>query len=181
MENAELKGADPAESVRAMNDALECVNEMDFIGLKSERTRQKDPVTNEQKTHFTMPIKLKFDDRNTCLHFEKTIKSVCGLRAVMSLPKNIREEQSLFAKALRDRYKDEMVTVRPDLATLHFIAFKKRHTDKRWERCSETMPIPHGIVLPNYKVRSSIELPPVVTITDPPGSQAAPEQMQEQF
>jgi hypothetical protein len=181
IENAELKGADPAESVRAMNDALECVSEMDFIGLKSERTRQKDPVSNEQKPHFTMPIKLKFDDRNTHLHFEKTIKSVCGLRAVMSLPKNIREEQSLFAKALRDRYKDEMVTVRPDLAKLHFIAFKKGHTDKWWERCSETMPIPHGIVLPDYKVRGSIELPPVVTITDTPGMQADLEPMQEQF
>jgi hypothetical protein len=166
IDNAEAKSADPAEAVRIMNDALDCVAEMDFIGLKSEKTKQKDPITNEPKNHFTMPIKLKFEDRNSRLHFERSIKSTCGLRAVMSLPKNIRDEQSLFAKALRERYTDEMITVRPDIGSLHFIAFKKRATDKRWTRCSESLPIPHGIVLSGYKVRSSITLPPVEVMDD---------------
>jgi hypothetical protein len=149
-----------------MSDALDCVKEMDFIGLKSEKTRQKDVTTNEAKTHFTMPIKLKFDDRNSRLHFERSVRATCGLRAVMSLPKTIREEQSLFAKALRDRYKDELVTVRPDIDSLHFIAFKKKATEKRWARCSESLPIPPGILLSGYKVRSSVTLPPVVDVTD---------------
>jgi hypothetical protein len=166
IENAEAKGADPAEAVRVMNDALDCVNEMDFIGLKSEKTKQKDNITNEPKTHFTMPVKLKFEDRNSRLHFERSIKSTCGLRAVMSLPKNIREEQSLIAKALRDRYKDEMVTVRPDAGSLHFIAFRKKATEKRWTRCSETVPIPTGILLSDYKVRTTIVLPPLVEFDD---------------
>jgi hypothetical protein len=82
----------------------------------------------------------------------------------MSLPKNIRDEQSLFAKALRDRYVGEMVTVRPDVGSLHFIAFKKRQTEKKWERCSETMPIPTGILLSGYKVRTAVALPPVIDI-----------------
>jgi hypothetical protein len=161
---AEKKGADPSEAIRVMNDALECVSEMDFIGLKSEKTKSKDPETKAEKNHFTMPVKLKFDDRNSRLHFERTIKSQCGLRAVMSLPKPIREEQALFVRALKDRYPEEIVTARPDPASLHFIAFKKKHNEKRWNRCSETIPIPHGIVLPDYKIRKSIVLPPVVTI-----------------
>jgi hypothetical protein len=69
-----------------MNDALDCVSEMEFISLKSEKTRQKDEVTNEPKNHYTMPIKLKFDDRSSRLHFERSVKATCGLRAVMSLP-----------------------------------------------------------------------------------------------
>jgi hypothetical protein len=78
----------------------------------------------------------------------------------MSLPKKIRDEQSLFAKALRDRYPEEMVTVRPDVASLHLVAFKKRATDRRWVRCSETMPIPHNILLPEYKGKTVVILPP---------------------
>jgi hypothetical protein len=169
IENAEAKGTDPGEAIRAMNDALECVSEMDFIGLKSEKTKQKCPVTNEPKQHYTMPIKLKFEDRNSRLHFERTVKQNCGLRAVMSLPKNIRDEQALFAKALRERYSGELVTVRPDIGSLHFIAFKKRHTDKRWERCSESIPIPHGILLSGYKVRTAVTLPPAIDIDGPDG------------
>jgi hypothetical protein len=162
IENAESKGTDPAEAVRVMNDALDCVSEMDFIGLKSEKTKQKDTETNEPKNYFTMPVKMKFEDRNSRLHFERSVRATCGLRAVMSLPKNIREEQALFAKALRDRYRDEIVTARPDIHSLHFIAFRKKAHEKKWTRCSEEMPIPHGILLSGYKVRTAITLPPEV-------------------
>jgi hypothetical protein len=175
IETASGKGADPGEAVREMNDALECVTELDFVGLKSEKTRSKDPETKVPKEHFTMPIRLKFEDRNTRLHFEKTIKTNCGLRAVMSLPKPIREEQSLFVRALRDRYPDEIITARPDVASLHFIAFKKRHNEKKWTRCSEAIPIPHGIMLPDYKVRTAVVLPPAVEIS--PALPPVPEQM----
>jgi hypothetical protein len=164
IENAEKKGNDPAESVRAMNDALDCVSEMDFIGLKSAKTKSKNPVTQAENNHFTMPIKFKFEDRNTRLHFERTIKTECGLRAVMSLPKPIREEQSLFLQALRARYPDCAVSARPDIGSLHFIAFKKKATEKRWTRCSESIPIPCGVMLPDYKVRSAIVLPPAVIV-----------------
>jgi hypothetical protein len=85
----------------------------------------------------------------------------------MSLPKSLREEQALVSKALRDRYPGEMVSVRPDVGKLHFVAFRKKATEKKWTRCSETVPIPPGVVLPNYKVRSDITLPPLVEISDP--------------
>jgi hypothetical protein len=158
IDSAMEKGEDPAEAIRALNDALDCVTDMDFIGLKSEMQKPRPGSNAEPKNYCTMPLKLRFEDRNSRLHFERTMKSFCGLRAVMSLPKKIRDEQSLFAKALRDRYPDEMVTVRPDTASLHFVAFKKRATEKRWARCSETLPIPHNILLPEYKGRAAIIL-----------------------
>jgi hypothetical protein len=170
IENAEKKGTDPSEAIRAMNDAIECVSELDFIGLKSEKSKNKDPVTKENYEHFTMPVKLKFEDRNTRLHFEKTVKTHCGLRAVMSLPKTIREEQAVFVRALRARYPDDIVTARPDAASLHFIAFKKKHTEKKWTRCSESVPIPTGVMLPDYKVRTVITLPPAVVVGSGDGS-----------
>jgi hypothetical protein len=160
IEAATQKGEDPAESIRALNDALDCVTDMDFIGLKSEIPKPRPGSNSEPKNYCTMPLKLRFEDRNSRLHFERTMKTFCGLRAVMSLPKKIRDEQSLFAKALRDRYPEEMVTVRPDVASLHLVAFKKRATDRRWVRCSETMPIPHNILLPEYKGKTVVILPP---------------------
>jgi hypothetical protein len=125
-----------------------------------------------------MPIKLKFEDRNTWLHFERTIKANCGLRAVMSLPKPIGEEQAIFVRALRDCYPDEIVTARPDSPSLHFIAFKKRYNEKKWTKCSETVPIPHGIMLPDYKVRTAVVLPPAVAVCPVGDAPQVPELMQ---
>jgi hypothetical protein len=166
IETAEKAGRDPTDSIRAMNDAIECVSELDFIGIKSSKSKSKDPVTHAEATHFTMPIKIKFDDRNSRLHFERTIKAQCGLRAVMSLPKTIREEQQLFVRALRERYPDEAVTARPDIASLHFVAFRKKQNEKRWTRCDESIPIPCGVMLPDYKVRTALVLPPVVAVSN---------------
>jgi hypothetical protein len=162
IQNAGEKGADPAEAVRAMDDALGCVTEMDFIGIRSEKAKPRDGATNiPEKEYCSMPIRFKFEDRNTRLHFERTVKSNCNLRAVMLLPKPIREEQSAFLRALRDRYPGKIVTARPDPATLHFVAFYKGDKEKRWEKCPESIPIPIGIMLPEYKVRKFILLAPI--------------------
>jgi hypothetical protein len=165
------KGSDPAEAVRAMNDAFECVNNMDFIGIKSDRPK---PRANSQipvKDHCTMPIKFKFDDRNTRLHFERTIRKNCGLSTKMSLPKPIRDEQSLFVRALKTRYPDEVVTARPNVGSLHFVAFHKKHNEKKWIRCHESIPIPHNILLPDYKVRETLVLPPALVVAAADGGQ----------
>jgi hypothetical protein len=127
------KGEDPAEAVRAMDDTLACVSDMDFIGTKSDKPKNRDGTVNAEKSYCTMPVKLRFEDRNTRLHFERTIKQHCGLRAVMSLPKPIREEQAAFAKAVRERYPDEIVTARPDPDSLRFIAFHRKETEKKMD------------------------------------------------
>jgi hypothetical protein len=162
---AEAKGGDPAEAVRAMNDALDCVADMEFIGIKSELQKDRAGMDANKAKHFTMPVKLKFDDRNSRLHFEKSIKMHCGLRAVMSLPRTLREEQALFSKAMRERYPGAIISVRPDMHSLHFVAFRKETTSNRWTKCNESVPIPQGVMLPHYKSRSSITLPPIITET----------------
>jgi hypothetical protein len=166
---ASESAADPGEAVRAMNDALDCVTDMDFIGIRSEPIKVREHGNQPVKDCHTMPVKLRFDDKNSRLHFERTIKSVCGLRAAMSLPKPIREEQAVLAKALRDRYLGFIITVRPEPDTLHWAAFRKVHGEGKWTKCQEMVPIPNGILLPGYTIRKEIPLPPAaVTVVDPP-------------
>jgi hypothetical protein len=153
--------SDPGEAVRAMNDALGCVNDMDFIGIRSEPIRIREHGNQPVKDCHTMPVKLRFEDKSSRLHFERTIKGVCGLRAAMSLPKPIREEQAVLGKALRDRYPGFIVTVRPDPETLHWTAFRKINGEGKWTQCPETVPIPNGILLPGYNIRKEIPLPPL--------------------
>jgi hypothetical protein len=161
---AEEKGTDPAEAERAMNDALDCVADMEFIGIKSELQKDRAGFNQNNRKHFTMPIKLCFEDRHSRLHFEKTIKNQCGLRAVMSLPKPLREVQGLFSKALRDRHPDTIISVRPDLRTLSFVAFRKDTENNKWFKLDESLPIPQGIMLPNYRPPTSITLPPAIVL-----------------
>jgi hypothetical protein len=49
-------------------------------------------------------------------------------------------------------------------------------TEKKWERCSESVPIPAGVMLPDYKVRTVITLPPAVVVS-PGGEPEVPEPM----
>jgi hypothetical protein len=41
IKTANAKSSDPSVAVRAMNDALECITELDFIGLKSEKNKKQ--------------------------------------------------------------------------------------------------------------------------------------------
>jgi hypothetical protein len=163
VKNANNAGKDPTEAVRAMNDALGCVNDIDFIGIRSEPIKVRENSNQPVTDCCTMPVKLRFEDRNSRLHFERTVKSVCGLRATMSLPKPIREEQAVFLRAIKERYPGRIVTARPDIATLRLVAFHKLHGEGKWQKCAESVSIPHGILLPGYNVRKEIVLPPIVT------------------
>jgi hypothetical protein len=106
-----------------------------------------------------MPIKFRFEDRSTRIHFETTIRSHCGLRSQISLPKPIRHEQAAFLRALKARYPDEIVSVRPDIASM---SLWKKHGVKEWTRCWEVLKLEPGTLLPNYSPRSVIVLPPLV-------------------
>jgi hypothetical protein len=164
IQKATESGKDPTEAVRAMNDALGCVSSLDFVGIRSEPIKIRENSSQPNTSCHTMPVKLRFEDRNTRLHFERTIKSVCGLRATMSLPKPLREEQAVFLRAVKERYPGRIVTARPDVASLRLVAFHKLHGESKWQKCSESVPIPHGITLPGYNVRKEIVLPPIVTV-----------------
>jgi hypothetical protein len=151
------KGNDPNEAVRDMEDALSCVTDMEFIGDKSRKyIKEGDDRSN---TFCTMPVKFKFEDRNSRINFEKTLREHCGMRATISLPKPIRTEMGAFTKAVRAKHPDEVVIVRLDTVNRTFYALRKVHGSKSWTKCEERMELPSEILLPDYSARTSIILP----------------------
>ena len=163
------------ESLRLVEDALSCVDSLDFLGPRSK------PVSNtrgvEDGSFCTMPVKLQFPDKDSRFNFERTVRDLTGLRAVQSLPQPIRNEMAVFRKAIEDRYKDEIVMTRPNSSSLEFVAFRKREGDKRWRSCVETHPIPIGIMLPGFRASTSVVLPEAEVDTESdmmdPGAEVA--------
>jgi hypothetical protein len=138
VQGAEQANMDPTEAVRVTDDALSLVSDMAFMGQASR------PV--KDKTYCSMPIRLEFEDKGARIHFERTIKAHCGVRATMSLPPIIREAQTKFYNEIKDRYKNEIVMVRVDVEKLRFVAFHKEDRGPKWLPCLEMEPIPHDIL-----------------------------------
>ena len=148
---ATLAGAEKAkasadEAVRVVEDALSCVENMEFLGMRTKKFINNRNLDDSRNNSFcTLPIKLDFQDKGSRLHFERTFREKCGLRATMSLPQPIRKELSAFNKAVRSAYPDWIVMTRPDVATLSFIAMVKREGGS-WVKSPATHPIPHNIL-----------------------------------
>jgi hypothetical protein len=130
------------------------VQDMEFIGFSSKKFTGRNEEDMRKNTFCTMPIKFRFEDRNARIHFETAMRNHCTLKASISLPKPIREEQSAFLKALRSKYAGQIVTVRPDTANMALQGFIKPEGQK-WERLPDRVALDYGILLPGYKVRSS--------------------------
>jgi hypothetical protein len=159
---AETSNDDVDEAVRLVNDALSCVDNMDFLGQTTSRKIDKrDPENPKLAPFFSMPIRLDFPDRGTRMNFERTMRSKCNIRAVMSLPGPLRNYQSVFLRALRERYPGRTITARPDLSTLSMVAVMKNDGSPGWSRCLETQEIPRGILLPGFVIPTRIALPAV--------------------
>jgi hypothetical protein len=132
------------------------------IGQTSARKIDKrDPENPIPLSFCTMPVKLDFPDRNTRIHFEKTLRKHCGLRATMSLPFQIRKYQNLFLRAMRSRYEGRIISAQPDTSTMSFVAFMKGGDSSGWSRCQESLPIPRGIMLPDFVIPNRVDLPGV--------------------
>ncbi len=96
---ADESGGDPAEGVRVVSDALSCADNVDFLGQTTVRKIDKrDPCKPIALPFCTMPVKLDFPDKNTRIHFEKTVRKHCNLKASISLPKPIRKYQVCSSK-----------------------------------------------------------------------------------
>jgi hypothetical protein len=164
IEKAVSEKADPAEAVRIVDDALSCVQDMEFIGSQSQKFINRNNENDSRNNTFcTMPIKFKFEDRNMRIHFETTIRSQCGLKSQISLPKPIRLEQAAFLRALKARYPGEIVSVRPDIPSATLRAVRKLHGAESWTRCWEVLQLAPGTMLPGYVPRDVIVLPPLVS------------------
>jgi hypothetical protein len=167
VEKAKAEGKDPAEAVRVMDDVLSCVNDMEFVGSSSKKFISNNSNDERNNTFCTMPIRFKFDDRGTRIHFESSIKSLCGLRAAISLPWAIREEQRAFQRAVKCNYPEEIVTVRVD-TRLHLLqAYRKLQGQKEWTKCPESLELLPGTLLPGYSPRQNFVLEPEVSQQTP--------------
>jgi hypothetical protein len=165
MKVADESGKDANECIRIVNDSLSCADNLDFIGQTSVRKIDNRDTANPITSPFcTMPIKLDFPDRHTRIHFERTLRKHCGMKASMSLPFQIRRYQSLFLKAMKDRYAGRVVTVRPDTPTLSLVAFMKNEEGGGWSKCRESVLIPRGIMLPNFVIPNRVDLPADLTV-----------------
>jgi len=127
-----------AESVRAAADALSCASKLEFLGQSSRRSGGEDAAGGG---FCSMPVKLSFEDRSERIHFERTLREKCGIRATISLPVGIREEQKKFNAILKEKYGDRLVMSRPDSAKLAFIAFTKAEGDRQWSAVNDTFAI----------------------------------------
>jgi hypothetical protein len=149
------------EALRVVEDALSCVDSMDFIGPRSK------PTTGDGGAEYcTMPIKLNFTDRDSRVNFERTIRENTNLRASQSLPQSIRKEMAVFRRAMEARYPEDIVMTRPDIRTLEFISFRKKDGEKKWNQCVETHPIPLGIMLPGFRESSEVALPDLPSVDE---------------
>jgi hypothetical protein len=113
-----------------------------------------------------MPVKVTFSDKQSRINFEKTLSEYAGVRAAQSYPKPIRNEMSLFRKALQDRYPDMVIMTRPDNANpLNLAAFMKKDGDRKWTPLTETHALPLNVMLSSYIPPNHIELPDPVNET----------------
>jgi hypothetical protein len=161
MKVAEAGCGDVVEAIRVVNDALSCADNVEFLGQTTARKIDKrDPANPVTLPFCSMPVNLEFPDKNTRIHFEKTLRKYCKLKASISLPVQIRKFQSLFLTALRNRYPGKIVMARPDTASLSLVAFMKEEGASAWTRCQEKVPIPRGIMLPGATLPNRVELPP---------------------
>jgi hypothetical protein len=174
---SEKAGEDPvavAEAKRQVDDALSCVNEMDFLGNKSKKFENKFNIEDPRNNTFcTMPVKFTFDSGAARINFERTIKATCGLSAKMSLPPVIRKEMTAFTKALKQRYPEKIITVRTDVKHSIFRALMKNDKDKSWTNCREVHVIRPEIMQPGYNTKPVV-LEPLVSRPD---DEESPSQM----
>jgi hypothetical protein len=154
--------ADLNESTRLIDDALACADKIEFLGARSQKFVNKknlqDPANG---SYLTMPVRLIFNDKDSRINFERTMRECCGICVVQSLPEKLRKEMMSFKEALQARYPGRIVSVRPDSASASFIAFQKKDGDAGgWSPCWEKHVILNGILLPGYN-NQPVVLPPV--------------------
>ena len=151
--------AQMTESMRIVEDALSCVENLEFMGQRTQ------PYINVREgatgTFCSMPVKLSFQDRDSRINFERSVREYTGLRVVQSLPRSVREEMAVFRKAMEERYPGKIIMTRPNSRTLEYIALMKEDGEKRWSECVERHPIPMGIMLPGFVKSGGVVLPDV--------------------
>jgi hypothetical protein len=138
-----------AEAVRVADDALSCATNMSFLGQVTKPYNNNRNASDPRNNKFcTLPIKLEFPDRGSRIHFERTMREKCKIRASMSLPPGIRKEAEKYRQTLLAKFPGEIVMVRAESDGLCFAGFHKVDGVGKWIRDSDTCRIPLSAVLP---------------------------------
>jgi hypothetical protein len=138
-----------AEAVRVADDALSCATNMSFLGQVTKPYNNNRNASDPRNNKFcTLPIKLEFPDRGSRIHFERTMREKCKIRASMSLPPGIRKEAEKYRQTLLAKFPGEIVMVRAESDGLCFAGFHKVDGVGKWIRDSDTCKIPLSAVLP---------------------------------
>jgi hypothetical protein len=155
-------GDEIGESIRVVNDALSNADNVEFLGQSSSaRIDKRDPMNPITSPFCSMPVKLDFPDKNTRIHFERTLRQNCKQKAQMSLPNKIWKYQTAYRTALKEKYPGKVVMVRVDTAAMSLVAHTKDEGDVTWTRCPGDWPLPRGIMLPGFPLVTRVDLSPV--------------------
>ncbi len=119
IEKAEAEKKNAEDEYRVVDDAWGLVNDMTFLGQATRPLKYRDSTVSE--TIKTIPVKLVFDDTSTRIHFERTVRAKCDLKASASLPKPLYELQKKINREAREAYPDKYVSVRHCSKSLSFI------------------------------------------------------------
>jgi hypothetical protein len=139
-----------AEAIRVADDALSCAADMSFLGQATKLyTNSRDASDAINGTYYTMPIKFVFPDKSSRIHFERTMREKCKLKAAMSLPLGIRKEAEKCRKSALEQFPGEIVMVRAESEGLQFAVFHKKDGDRKWVRSPTSYPIPVSAVMPD--------------------------------
>jgi len=152
--DASVAAAAVAEAVRVAADALSCAEGLDFLGQSSKETNNHKDVefaarqgrTVAKKSFCSMPVIATFEDRNSRIFFENSLRSTCGIRATMSLPQGIRKELNRFHEEVRKENPGMIIMTRTDIKTLSFVAFSKLDGAPTWSRLERSEKIPYSCV-----------------------------------
>ena len=88
-----------AEAVRVAADALSCATNVEFLGAASKIHSRRDGTLSG---HYSMPVKIEFENKGARIHFECTMREKCDIRPSISLPTGIRKAQTTFYNELKE-------------------------------------------------------------------------------
>jgi hypothetical protein len=155
-DDPDVTAAAVAEAVRVADDALSSALNLSFLGQVTKPYNNNRDASDPRNNKFcTLPVKLEFPDRGARIHFERTMREKCKIRASMSLPPGIRKEAEKFRQTLLAKFPGEIVMVRAESEGLRFAGFHKVDGVGKWIRDSVTCGIPLSAVLP--PVEESVE------------------------
>ena len=81
-----------------VSDTMSLVKNAEFLGASSKIHSSRDGTLSG---HYSMPVKIEFENKGARLHFECTLREKCDICPSISLPTGIRKVQTAFHTELK--------------------------------------------------------------------------------